>query len=558
MQLATDLRTWRLRDFHWASSGRGLILELDRAGNGQRWLAWLDLHSGAMTRLTPELAADAQYVGQVGGGKPSVLVAVRQPFAGGFELQAVTPTGVVLGQWQGPSPAVSRWLATGTQALAVCQHGDTTAWWHTNLSKPSWTCVMKVPAADSHTSQPVALGTESRTLFATSSVDRDTVALIQMSAPSWSPVMVHGLEQFDVTSVLLAPDGSGPDLVTSTDPGGPQTALTREAAADLARLELLARGAPARIVGRNDSHCLAEISYPVGGPAYVTFSRTTKAVSKPLVRYPGLERVRMQRREPFSFHARDGRMMTGFLTQPSGPPPWPAVLVVHGGPWSRDTASMDPWAQALAAAGFCCVQVNYRGSQGFGKSLREAGDKQWSLAMQDDLVDAVRSEPVTEVADPRRLAAMGHGFGGYAALMLATDSDVGLKCVISASAPTDLLRYVGSLLSLGSVAGTEYAARIGDPFDDRQHLIQASPVHRVAEITVPLLLFHGRRDQHVLVSHATGLADALRLTGNDYDLVIYEDEGHRYARPQNIADLQARSMRFLLTRLCTPVASAAG
>src|SRR5580658_10639477 len=81
MQLATDLRSWRLRDFHWASNGRGLILELDRAGNGQRWLAWLDLHSGAMTRLTPELAADAQYVGQAGGGKPSVLVAVKQPFA---------------------------------------------------------------------------------------------------------------------------------------------------------------------------------------------------------------------------------------------------------------------------------------------------------------------------------------------------------------------------------------------------------------------------------------------------------------------------------------------
>ncbi len=558
MQLATDLRSWRLRDFHWASNGRGLILELDRAGNGQRWLAWLDLHSGAMTRLTPELASDAQYVGQVGGGKPSVLVAVRQPFASGFELQSVTPTGVVLGQWQGPSPTVSRWLATGGQALAVCQHGDTTAWWHTNLAMPSWTCIMQVPAADSQTSQPVALGTDSRTLFAISSVDRDTAALIQLSAPSWTPAVVHGCARFDVTSVLLAPDGSGPDLVCSTEPGNQQTALTREAAADLARLGELARGAQARLLGRNDSHCLAEICYPAGGPAYVTFSRSTRAVSKPLVRYPGLERVRIQRRDPFSFEARDGRTITGFLTLPGGPPPWPAVLVVHGGPWSRDTASLDPWAQALAAAGFCCVQVNYRGSQGFGKSLRQAGFKQWSLAMQDDLVDALRCEAVTEVVDPDRLAAMGHGYGGYAALMLASQAEVDLSCVISASAPTDLLRYVGSLLSLGSKAGTEYAASIGDPFDDREHLIRASPLNRVAELTVPLLLFHGRRDAHVLLSHATVFADALRLNGNEFDLVIYEDEGHRYARPQNIADLQARSMKFLVARLCAPVRSAAG
>lgn len=552
MQLATNLRPCRLRDFHWAADGRGLVLVLDRPGIGQRWLAWLDLRSGVVTRLTPESADDAQYVGQVGGEKLSVLAAVRQGCAGGSVLQAVTPTGTVIAQWQGPGRPVSRWLATGTGALAVCAGRDTFTWWHRRLAEPSWTCIAEIPAADSHASRPLALGSDDQELFATSPAGRDTLALIRMSAPSWTPVILSGRERFDITSVLMSPDGSGPDLVTTTDPDRPQSALTGEAAADLTRLQQIAGGARAQVIGRNQSHCLAEISYPAGGPAYVTFSRTTRAVGKPLVRYAGLERVRMRTRDPFTYRARDGRLISGFLTCPDVPPPWPALLVIHGGPWSRDEAELDPWAQQVASAGLCCVQVNYRGSRGFGKDHRDAGDRQWSLAMQDDLVDALRSARLADVVDPRRIAAMGHGYGGYAALMLATQADIPLACVISASAPTDLVRHVGTVGSLGGASGAEYAARIGHPVRDRDRLRRASPVSRIADFAIPLLLFHGGRDACVPVRHATTFADALRRSGKHCDLTVYQDEGHRYARPQNIADLRARSVEFLLSCLSKP------
>ena len=138
---------------------------------------------------------------------------------------------------------------------------------------------------------------------------------------------------------------------------------------------------------------------------------------------------------------------------------------MHGGPWSRDRPQFDPWAQFLAAAGLCCIQVNYRGSRGFGKRFRDAGDRQWALAMQDDLVDALQSAEVADLIDTGRIAAIGHGYGGYAALMLATQAEVPLACVVAGSAPTDLPSYVASLLSLGGAAGAEHAARIGDPAD---------------------------------------------------------------------------------------------
>ncbi len=549
LRLASDLRPWRLRDFHWGANARGLVLVLDRAGTEKRWLAWLDLRSGALTRLTPDHAADAQYVGQLGAENSTVLTAVRHSPSAELELQSVTPTGAVIAEWAGPAKPVLQWIATGTQALAVCASGSIVEWWHGDLADNVWKDVAQIPALDSRASRPVAFSADGRALFATSSVGRDTVALIRLCAPSWTPTVLSAHQEFDVSAVLMAPDGSGPDLVTSTDPGNPQSALSEAALADLTQLRQLAGDAPAWIIDRNDSHCLAEINYHVGGPAYVTLGRASSSVSRQLGRYSGLEKVRVQRRDPFSFEARDGRRITGFLTRPAGHPPWPAVLVIHGGPWSRDCARLDRWAQVLAATGFCCVQVNYRGSRGFGKDFRNAGDGQWSLAMQDDLIDALQSPPVAEIVDPPRIAAMGCGYGGYAALMMATQDVVPLRSVISASAPTDLSRYVASLISFGGSAGLAYAARIGDPEHDGDRLRTASPLNRVADITVPVRLFHGRQDARVPVSHAITFADAMRRADRVCDLTVYEDEGHRFARPQNLSDFRSKSVGFLLGSL---------
>ena len=547
MQLASDLRPWQLRDYHWGADGQGLVLEVELAGTDQRVLAWLDLQARTLTRLTPGLGADARYAGQLTGEKPGILIGVRYPQNSGYELQAVSPAGTVLAEWRGPGQPVRRWLATGSQALAVCDGDGDCAWWLSQLAEPSWARVLTLPMADAD-ARPLAFSADGQALFALSAAGRDTIALTKMSSPGWSPEVVSAVDGFDLVSVLMAPDGSGPDLVTSTDPVWPQLALTQAAAADLDQIRQLTDGATARIIGRNDTHCLAEIYGPVGGPAFVTFGRTDDSVSKPLARFTGFAKVATQQRDGFTFRARDGRQITGFITRPGSHPPWPVVLIVHDGPWSRDLAQIDPWAQSLAAAGLCCVQVNYRGSRGFGRDFARAGDKQWSLAMQDDLVDALQAPAVSELADPSRITAIGYGYGGYAALMLATQREVPLAGVAAAAAPTDLVRYVRGLLSFGGSPGAHVTARIGHPVDDREQLIAASPISRAAEIAGPVLLFHGRQDLRVPVSHATTLAESLRRAGADCELITYEDEGHRFTRPQNLSDMRARTISFLLRR----------
>ena len=159
---------------------------LSQAGSDQRVLAWLDLRARSLAPLTPDLAGDAHYVGQVGGAKPCVLIAVRQSPAGTSRLQAVTPTGAVMAEWQPPGGQATRWLATGTQAVAVCTGASTCTWWHTSLDEPAWSPIGEIPAADGRASRPLAFSADGQTLFALSSAGRDTVALVRMSAPDWS------------------------------------------------------------------------------------------------------------------------------------------------------------------------------------------------------------------------------------------------------------------------------------------------------------------------------------------------------------------------------------
>jgi dienelactone hydrolase len=563
LQLASDLRPWRLHDFHWGPDGHGLVVGLELPGARQRVLAWLEPNAHTLTRLSPGLGADARYAGQTASPKPTVLMAVRQPVSPGFRLQAVTPDGAVLGEWDSPLGAARHWLATGRQAVAVEVTDAGCEWWLGELATQSWSRICRVPERDRLASRPLAFSGDGDTLFALSSIGRDTVALVAMSSPSWTPRLVDADERFDVSWVLMAPNGTGPDLVTTTNPAGSQTALTEGAAADVARLEELSEGGWARIIGQNPTHALAEITLQIGGPALVTLSRAAGAASvragdasgdpvtvdKPLPRYDAFAGARTQRRDPFSYRARDGLLITGFITQPDGPPPWPTVLAIHDGPWDLDRPQLDPWAQGVAAVGLACVQVNYRGSRGFGKKFRDAGDRQWSLAMQDDLVDALLSAELSRLVDRSRIGAAGYGYGGYAALMLSTQTQVPLAGVVAASAPTDLVSYVNGLSSFGGSAGLTEAARIGDPVDDLARLAAASPVNRAAEIRAAVMLFHGREDRRVPVSHAISMAEALCEAGQDCELVIYENEGHRYQRTQNVAGLRARAIEFLAQRL---------
>ena len=233
--------------------------------------------------------------------------------------------------------------------------------------------------------------------------------------------------------------------------------------------------------------------------------------------------------------------------------PGPAVLLVHGGPWVRGGHwAWDADAQFLASRGYVVIEPEFRGSTGYGRRLFRAGFRQWGLAMQDDLADAVQWAVAQGWVDPKRVCIAGASYGGYATLMgLVRHPDL-YRCGIAWMAVTDpRLMFEWRWFSDFSEEGRLYSwpQLVGDPVADAEMLAANSPLAQAARIKAPLLLAHGAQDLRVAIEHAEKLRAALRAAGRDPTWVVYPDEGHGWQRPDNRFDFARRMERFLAQHL---------
>jgi dipeptidyl aminopeptidase/acylaminoacyl peptidase len=270
-------------------------------------------------------------------------------------------------------------------------------------------------------------------------------------------------------------------------------------------------------VNREHSRFVVAVSGPQQPPSFCLYDRAALHVedlgqSRPWLtgRLAGVEVLRLK--------ARDGLPLTAYLTVPPGLPPGPAPLVVmpHGGPQARDSYDYDPWAQAMAARGWLVLQPNFRGSGGLGRAFAEAGHHRWGDAMQWDIQDCVDALVQSGRADPARLAIMGGSYGGYAALMGTILQPDRYRCVISRAGPTDLLDFLAYIRNEDGADSPLYdwwTTLIGDPAKDEAMLKSASPLRRVTEIKVPLLLFHGDWDPIVPVAASRKMQKAMQKAG---------------------------------------------
>lgn len=261
---------------------------------------------------------------------------------------------------------------------------------------------------------------------------------------------------------------------------------------------------------------------------------------------------------PRTFHrvdARDGLSLPVVLTHPAGqaaPAALPAVVLVHGGPHMRGGSRV--WrseAQFLARRGYRVIEVEFRGSTGFGARHLRAGFRQWGLAMQDDLADAVKWAAREGWVDPARVCIVGASYGGYAALM-GPVRDPGLyRCAASHVGVTDLQLLFTSARSDLTEQGRKYSmpTLVGDPKADADRLRATSPVERVAEIKVPVLLVQGLQDRRVPKEHADRFEAAARRAGVAVERVDYPTEGHGFAQYRNRSDYLVRLDAFLARSL---------
>lgn len=270
--------------------------------------------------------------------------------------------------------------------------------------------------------------------------------------------------------------------------------------------------------------------------------------------YPHLDPASLAPMTPVTITSRDGLNLPSYLTLPVGvEPTWlPLVLVVHGGPWHRDSWGFDPAVQFLANRGYAVLQVNFRGSTGYGKAFTKAAIGEFAGKMHDDLIDAVDWTVKHGYADPSRVAIFGGSYGGYSALVGVTFTPDVFAAAIDYVGISNLANFMRSLPPfVRPHLANNWYRYVGDPAVPEQEadMLARSPISRVDQIRTPLLVAQGANDVRVVQAESDNIVAALRARGVEVDYMVKEDEGHGFVNPENQIDLFHATERFLAQHL---------
>jgi dipeptidyl aminopeptidase/acylaminoacyl peptidase len=284
---------------------------------------------------------------------------------------------------------------------------------------------------------------------------------------------------------------------------------------------------------------------------YYVFDRNTKKLTALDHEYPALDRFTLAPKKPVIIKAHDGLELVSYLTTPVGVEAknLPLVLLIHGGPWYRDHDNYDPEVQFLANRGYAVLQVNYRGSTGFGLKFLNAGTNEWGRGTQEDLFDAVKWAIEQGIANPKRIAAMGWSGGGFATLLALEMRPDLFACGVDGVGPADLATLFRSFPSYWSNVMTRWRRRGGDFDHDEKLNREVSPLYHVDKIRAPLLIGQGQNDPRVTIANSDAMVAALRKAKREVTYVVYPDEGHGFARPENNRDFYGRVEEFLAKHL---------
>jgi len=300
----------------------------------------------------------------------------------------------------------------------------------------------------------------------------------------------------------------------------------------------------------DDSTWIVEFEDDDGPKSFYIYDR--KNLSKSFLFYhrPELTNYSLAPTKSISILSRDGIKLEGYLTLPLDTKVVPpVVLYVHGGPWSRDYWGFDPTVQWLANRGYACLQVNFRGSTGYGKRFLNAANKERGRKMQNDLEDAVKWAIKRKIVDQRAIGILGFSYGGYAALIGATKTPELFRCAIAWAAPTDLVEDVKHMASLWPQYSQVYYRTIGHPQYDRKLLEEHSPLFLVNKNTSPVLLGHGAKDRVVNPSHARSFVEFLEKLGIIHEFLLFPKVGHYFDSATDRIKFFAAAEKFLADHL---------
>jgi dipeptidyl aminopeptidase/acylaminoacyl peptidase len=281
--------------------------------------------------------------------------------------------------------------------------------------------------------------------------------------------------------------------------------------------------------------------------SYYFFDKKADTLTKIVEVSPWLDEQDMAYMKPISYQTSDGLTIHGYLTLPSGEKheKLPVIVNPHGGPWVRDHWGFSPEIQFLASRGYAILQMNYRGSTGYGRNFWECSFKQWGKKMQDDISDGVNWLIAEGIADPERVAIYGGSYGGYATLAGAAFTPDLFACAIDYVGVSNLFTFMNTIPPYWKPYLDMMYEMVGNPQKDKDAMYEASPVFHIDKIKCPLFVVQGANDPRVNIDESDQIVAALRKQGVEVLYMVKYDEGHGFHNEENRFEFYNAMIGFL-------------
>ena len=385
-------------------------------------------------------------------------------------------------------------------------------------------------------------------VYLASSVDANASRLLEVDLASGKRKVVAEDKQYDVGWTLTHPKTHKLEAVAFIRQRTEWTVIDKSLQADFDAFQKVHDG-DLYIDSRDLADNAWIVSYAVDnapGPTYA-YDRASKKATFLFSDRPALEKYKLAKMQPISFQARDGMTIYGYVTLPVGLEPrnLPMVLSVHGGPWGRDMWGLDNEVQWLANRGYAVLQIDFRGSWGYGKAYLNAGDREWGGKMHDDLIDGKNWAVKQGYANPKQVCIMGWSYGGYATLVGLAFTPDEFACGVDAVGVSNIVTWLSTIPTYWEPIKAFHKKRVGNVETEEEFLKSRSPLFKADQIKAPLLIGHGANDPRVKQAESDQIVEAMRKNKKPVEYIVFPDEGHGFRRPENQLKFYAAAETFL-------------
>ena len=543
--------------YMWAKNGTHVLYLQDQGGNENYHLYAVDVAAGTTKDLTPHKKVRAEII-ELSYQKPNeVLVGLNnrdERWHDAWRINVVTGEAKLVQKNEGFAWQVADRDLNVRLAVKPKPDGGHD---YMRLDGNVWKPFMTVPGDDALTTKPWVFTASGKSLYMIDSRGRDKNALTLVDAATAKSTIVAESDKAEISDTIHDPVTMEVVAYVVEYDRMIWRALKPELKADIEFLDKQVTGYWSLLSQSKDASLWTLWIFNKGEPIkYGLYDRKKRSFKIMFGARPALEGATLARMHPKIVKARDGLDLVSYLTLPPTSDPdgdgvpdkaLPMVLNVHGGPWTRDSFAYNPPATWLANRGYAVLNVNFRGSTGFGKAFVNAGDKEWGGKMHDDLIDAVDWAVKEGIAKKDKVAIYGASYGGYATLVGLTATPEKFACGVNIVGPSNLNTMLANMPAYWSSFISTFKRRVGDPAtaEGKKLLNERSPLFRAGNIKRPLLIAQGANDPRVKQAEADQIVRAMNKKRLPATYVLYSDEGHGFARPENRLSFYAITEAFL-------------